>query len=630
MSSSNKATSNAAAAADAPDSNKRTTRSMSHQITPATNNSNNNNDNNNVSSQAPKKPRPSSTNVEDVVNDDDNIEEEEEETDEDTDIDDDDDVVDLNDKKYNSKKKKPKKTTTHPEHWKPQKSSMKKLERNEIKFTRQDVTEHKKRPPTSEESTFITDCNNIHKGKPSNLLDEFVTGLVADESETDAKPRLWFHPIYERGVTSISDMFDDNFIDLTTKSEHTNKNHRRYKGSNDINYYRPTIDAFKAWINSHPPKETIVNILILQEYIQKVLKDMFSDEFRGEQVPDKFYTNISYIAFRNNEAFDRINSELKYNDILNQLWEDQFAIKVGASNDFYRFNKKMLNYRTYTSNGDFYFIGIGILPGSGLNHYKVEQLLQFQLIEDWESGEWFNRQIRSRLISILKKLGFIIIIKGVYKTRKQNPSYPIQEGVPDTVYLMKPNLDDDVIKELNNIYNYYIGDDNDNNVRILRYINCIKYECKIGSTSNWDKRKCKYLWSRSTSNGWVYWKLASIENAHEIEERFGTGLIEMGISMDGDRGENDDFNYRWETKEWFLIAKDEMGSLLKKCQEQLKLDNEIEGPLFITRDQRKLVAAVNMRAADVRLYIERDYFKVAYLEKLICGNKYKLIKHRGR
>jgi len=47
----------------------------------------------------------------------------------------------------------------------------------------------------------------------------------------------------------------------------------------------------------------------------------------------------------------------------------------------------MKGYLTFTSNGDFYCIGIGILPGSGLNHYKVEQLLQFQVIEDWESGE---------------------------------------------------------------------------------------------------------------------------------------------------------------------------------------------------------------------------------------------------
>ena len=193
---------------------------------------------------------------------------------------------------------------------------------------------------------------------------------------------------------------------------------------------------------------------------------------------------------------------------------------------------------------------------------------------------------------------------------------------------MKPNLDDNVIKELETIFNYYENlDDNDDNVRILSYINCIKFECKIGSTSNWDRRKGHYLWGRSTSNGWVYWKLAPIENAHVIEERFGTGIMQMGLLVDGDRGENDDFNYRWETKEWFLIAKDEMGSLLTKCKEQLQLDGMIEGPLLLTRGNKTMVAAVKMRATDVRMYIERGYFEVAYLDRLIRGNRYKLTNY---
>lgn len=84
-------------------------------------------------------------------------------------------------------------------------------------------------------------------------------------------------------------------------------------------------------------------------------------------------------------AFDSIDSKFKSKKVLNQLWIDQSVIKVGASNDFYRFIAKMKGYLTFTSNGDFYCIGIGVIPGSGLNHYKVEQLLQFQLlIEDWE------------------------------------------------------------------------------------------------------------------------------------------------------------------------------------------------------------------------------------------------------
>jgi hypothetical protein len=423
-------------------------------------------------------------------------------------------------------------------------------------------------------------------------------------------------------------MFDDNFIDGTTRSEHPNKNHRRYKGSNDINYFRPTVKDFKSWIDNHPPKEKIVDILILQQYIQEVLKGMFCVNFPDEDVPECFYTNITYIAYRHNSAFDSIDSKFKSKKVLNQLWIDQSVIKVGATNDFYRFISKMKGYISNTSNGDFYCIGFGILPGSGLNHYKVEQLLHFQLIEDWESGEWFKRQIRSRLISILQNLGLIIIFKGVYRTQTKKPTYTLQneELAPDTLYLMKPNLDDDVIKELETIFNYYESlDDNDNNVRILNYINCIKFECKIGSTSDWDRRKVKYLWGRSTSNGWVYWKLAPIENAHVIEDRFGTGIMQMGLLMDGDRGENDDFNYRWETKEWFLIAKDEMGSLLTKCKEQLQLDGTIEGPLLVTRC--KMVAAVKMRAADVRMYIERGYFKVAYLDRLIRGNRYKLTNY---
>jgi len=59
------------------------------------------------------------------------IEEEEVETDDDTDINDDDD--DLDNETNTSKKKKPKKMTT-PEHWKPQKPSIKKVECNEKSF----------------------------------------------------------------------------------------------------------------------------------------------------------------------------------------------------------------------------------------------------------------------------------------------------------------------------------------------------------------------------------------------------------------------------------------------------------------------------------------------------------------
>ena len=80
-------------------------------------------------------------------------------------------------------------------------------------------------------------------------------------------------------------------------------------------------------------------------------------------------------------------------------------------------------------------------------------------------------------------------------------------------------------------------------------------------------------------------------------------------------------------REWFLIAKDEMGNLLTKGKEQLQLDGMIEGPLLATFCNKKMVAAVNMRAADVRMYIERGYFKVAYLDRLIRGNRYKLTNY---
>ena len=149
---------------------------------------------------------------------------------------------------------------------------------------------------------------------------------------------------------------------------------------------------------------------------------MFRVNFPDEDAPECFYNNICYIAYRHNSAFDSIDSKFMSKKVLNQLWIDQSAIKVGASNDFYRFIRKMKGYTTYTSNGNFYCIGIGILPGSGLNHYKVEQLLHFQLIEDRESGEWFKRQIRSRLISILQNLGLIIIFKGVYRTQTKKPT----------------------------------------------------------------------------------------------------------------------------------------------------------------------------------------------------------------
>ena len=80
------------------------------------------------------------------------------ETDDDTDINDDDD--DLDNETNTSKKKKPKNMTT-PEHWKPQKPSIKKVECNEKKFSRQVVTEHDmERNPTPEESKFMTDCDN--------------------------------------------------------------------------------------------------------------------------------------------------------------------------------------------------------------------------------------------------------------------------------------------------------------------------------------------------------------------------------------------------------------------------------------------------------------------------------------
>jgi hypothetical protein len=136
-------------------------------------------------------------------------------------------------------------------------------------------------------------------------------------------------------------MFDDNFIDFTnTRRGKPTRYHRRYIKSHNINYYRPTVKDFKAWIEKYPPKETIVKILILQEYIQEVLMGMFHVDFPVEKIPKIFYTNISYIAYRYNKVFDKIDITLKYNDVLNQLWDDQFAIKVGATNNFDRLSKQ--------------------------------------------------------------------------------------------------------------------------------------------------------------------------------------------------------------------------------------------------------------------------------------------------
>jgi hypothetical protein len=557
--------------------------------------------------------------------DDDNIEVEADEEEESTDDDTDDSSVDLDDEEDSSKKKKRKMPSLsrhqqrNEEHWKPNKISKEKLMDKEEKFFRQVESNHRERILTNNERVFLNNCNKMSQRKEHDLLAEFVSGLKSNEI-------LWFTPIYSQGITSISNMFDENFIDFTSiRSSKPTRFHRRYPNSNNINYYRPTVDKLKSWIKSHPPTETIVDILILQEYIQEVLKGMFSDEFGDERLPDKFYTNISYIAFRHNEAFDRINSELRDNDTLNQLWDDQFAIKVGATNDFDRFMNKMKRYITCTSNGVFYCIGIGILPGSGFNHYKLEQLLQFELIEDWESGEWFKRIIRNRLISILKKLGFIIIFKGSHRVDKIKPIYTRHDPshIPNTLYLIKPNIDDAVNIALNSIYNYHNGGDNED-VGIKRYVNCIIHECKFGCTSEWDARKRKYIWTRSNSKGWIGWILRPVNNAHLLEESFGDGIIESGESM----ADKTIFG-RWETREWVLLRQNQMEKVLKDFKEQAcREEGEIEGPIPVTRDQRKLVAAVNMRAADVQLYIVRGYFTDDYLKMLLCGNKYKLTRHK--
>jgi hypothetical protein len=302
---------------------------------------------------------------------------------------------------------------------------------------------------------------------------------------------------------------------------------------------------------------------------------------------------------------------------LRNLWRDLTAIKIGASNDFIRFIKKMRTYVTHTSYGTFNCVAFGILPGSGLTHYDLENLLHFRLIKYHLSGEWFDMRLRDEIPDIVRRLGLKIIFKGVHDEVLDTWESKTCELI-DTLYLLKPRHSTCVINTLKDMHDDYVGrGDSVANKRILRFIICILRECKIGSTNNFNNRKKAYKHTR-TNDGWVAYLWKGEMNAAVVEKKFGRALIRSGERD----SEPTSLNKRWIRREWFLIGRGEMRQLLEDLKAATNPSvGEIIGPLGVSRSGA-LVAATRVPEVAVRQYIERGYVTVAFLVDLLEQNMY--------
>jgi hypothetical protein len=484
---------------------------------------------------------------------------------------------------------------------------------------------------------YVRQPRNLPPRKLSSLENKRVNTYTPIEESKDwlkeylstIKPtdKLLFHVLYETGLspqTNVSEIFESNFMPMNGRQYNPRFHHRR-NGDNTINYYTPDVTRFKKWITEHPPdEEQIVDILTLQDYIQCVLKAMFDKDFPDEkQKPALFYTSISYLAWRSSKDYNNIDDKYKSNEDLRSLWRDLNAIKIGASNDFIRFIRKMRQYISHTSYGMFNCVAIGVLPGSNLSHYDLENLLHFRLIKYHLSGEWFDMRIRDEIPDLLRRLGFRIIFKGVHKEVLDKwETRTSQSTKIDTLYLIKPRHSTSVIDTLTEMYDDYVDRvDSDMNKLILRFIVCIMRECKIGSTEDFNRRKKRYIWSR-TNNGWVAYLLKGEHAAAVVEKKFGNILIKAGERD----GKPTDLNRRWIRREWFLIGRGEMRHLLEILQTNTNPNvGEIIGPLHVSRSGA-LVAATTVPEDAVRQYIERGYITEEFLVDLLEQNIY-ILRH---